>query len=360
MLIVTNCPVKEYLGSGLVIKIFSERLLNEFSIDIYTPENFKGVKFLKNRGRFYQNSWDIFLIVKKAFNQKRYDGVIFFGGESWVAAIYLKIIKSKVKLIHHSNGIEPFYAKQEAKYSTSNKLGYNMIAFFSWFSFITMDGIIVHNYQDKLWIQKRNKLSKPNILSVPIPLSEEFLGREKIKIKSRDKNIGFIGSWIKRKGIVILIEVVEKLLEENPDWSFIIIGQSEEFNKEVFFKKEIVSRITVFPLITEKERIIEILQNIRIMFLPSLNESFGLVFTESMACGCVLVASSTGFAQSLNDEACINSENSLESYYTQIKNLIADEELCQNFSDKGYMVSQTLNKTDIMLEYLEFVKNIIN
>ena len=60
------------------------------------------------------------------------------------------------------------------------------------------------------------------------------------------------------------------------------------------------TRIFVYPRLLVAD-LIDILSQAKILLLPSLYEGFGMATTEAMACGCVVVATPTGFGAEIRD-----------------------------------------------------------
>jgi glycosyltransferase involved in cell wall biosynthesis len=360
LLVIANCEPLEHLGSGYVIKEFLSILESHFVLELRTPKDYKPIKFMKNKAKFYQTSWSMLQQVRKGTQNKKADAVLFFGGEAWLAAQYLGLFRPSIKRLHHSNGIEPVYATGTASFSNTNKTGYKVIGQVSRKSFSNMHGIVLHNIHDSEWLQQHMKIKQDRILYVPIPLPQTMLGLQNPPIQQRSKAIGFCGSWMLRKGSDIVVAVMNKLLVQFPDWELYFIGQPSSFDVKEHFTTNVCQQIKVVPMITTKEGMIDMLQHMRIMFLPSRLESFGLVFTEAMACGCALVAGKTGFNYTIKDEAIIVDCDDAAAYENAINNLMSNETYCADIANKGYQLVQELDWYSIEAKYLSFINSTIN
>ena len=95
---------------------------------------------------------------------------------------------------------------------------------------------------------------------------------------------------------------------------------------------------------TDKGDLRRIYGNWAIAVVPSIYESFGLVAAEAMACGCALVASRTGFAESLADgtEAMLLAGSTSPSLASAVARLIADKPLRDSVARAGWARAQTL------------------
>ena len=95
--------------------------------------------------------------------------------------------------------------------------------------------------------------------------------------------------------------------------------------------------------------------------MPSYSESFGLVVSEAMACGCAVVVSKTGFAASLKsgEEALVVESYGASSYVAAVESLLADESYRQRVARRGYDKVQRLNWTDAGLELERFFLSLV-
>ena len=59
-------------------------------------------------------------------------------------------------------------------------------------------------------------------------------------------------------------------------------------------------RIHVYSYLSV-ENIVDILSKAKVLLFPSLYEGFGMAIAEAMACGCVVVATPTGFGAEIRD-----------------------------------------------------------
>lgn len=298
----------------------------------------------------YKVSLGMAWVVFKRLFRKRYHCVIFYGAECWLSlAVQKKILRTKTPMFYNSNGLETRYL------DTMNKM-FGTISYdqkpIKWYTidprpfyhkaFRWCDGIITNNEMDRKYSIEKKYQPENRIINAEYGLDPSFLN-----VASEFKNtkiLGFCGTWIKRKGVDILASTAEKILLERTDYQLYLIGVGASFDKNAVFKSSVSNRVMVFPVIEDKLELIKIYKEISIFVFPSHYESFGLVIAEAMACGAALVASSTGFSSSLNDdEGLIIDQPTSDTLYQGVMTLIQNEERRFFLAKNGYGRSQRLN-----------------
>ena len=105
------------------------------------------------------------------------------------------------------------------------------------------------------------------------PVKREWKPKGKIKVLT-------CGQLIKRKNIDKVIRVCEKI----PDIELTVIGSGAEFNN--------LREISAKPMFTGQlphDKVLEKMRESDIFVLPSVRETFGMVYLEAMGSGCVTV-----------------------------------------------------------------------
>jgi glycosyltransferase involved in cell wall biosynthesis len=150
-------------------------------------------------------------------------------------------------------------------------------------------GIEYKEMEKKFLLEKYH--SKIITMPMPVDLTKFYIKNE---IKYRRYDIGFIGNLNKIKGILEFVESISQINYQRKLKS-IIIGDGE-------FKEYVANRIHKFPL-TDKVELIEWVNNdkipyylndIKIIVIPSYKEGLPNILLESMACGCIVIASPVG------------------------------------------------------------------
>lgn len=126
---------------------------------------------------------------------------------------------------------------------------------------------------------------------------EGWLQAVKQKYQLPDKFILFVGNVKPHKNLMSLVKAFDKIKEEIPDVSLVIVGKKEGF---------ITGESDLFQLINQHESLansiiftgfvatedLPVVYNLANLFVfPSLYEGFGLPPLEAMACGCPVLVS---------------------------------------------------------------------
>jgi glycosyltransferase involved in cell wall biosynthesis len=152
-------------------------------------------------------------------------------------------------------------------------------------------------------ILKKGGVEKENILYIPngidtsfykkLPLKNSF--RKKYNIKNSEKIILYLGRIHKRKGIDLLINSYEQLLDEKNiiDSRMIITGPNDNHEKELkelVRKKKIEKNVLFTGPLYEQDKIDAYISS-DVFVSPSIDqqESFGNVVLEASACGTTCV-----------------------------------------------------------------------
>ena len=142
------------------------------------------------------------------------------------------------------------------------------------------------------------------------------------------RNFYFVGRFVDRKGLDILVKAFSESLQEiNHDWTLTLIGQGELLPS--LLMKE---RVVVKPFLQPAELVKEI-QYMGVFCLPSRFEAWGVVLHEFAAAGLPLISSDKCGAAELfvehNKNGYIFKSNSVSSLKDKLIKIIlkADEEL---------------------------------
>lgn len=110
-----------------------------------------------------------------------------------------------------------------------------------------------------------------------------------MKKKYPAKNILYVGEFIERKGAFNLIKAFEKLGRN--DVGLILVGEGREGKKYLEYIKQHGIKNVFFEGFIQKEDIVKYYKSADVFVLPSLNEVWGLVVNEAMACGLPILSS---------------------------------------------------------------------
>lgn len=339
ILIVSNCPPLNHLGSGYVINHFVIGLKKlGYEVDFFDNRDYTICRWLNDRALIYRQSIGMLLLVKRILRRQTYDLIEFWGADAGLAMEFCKKNHPHTILVHHTNGPEIRYDPL-MRYT---KKWYHL-DLFSYYkkSFTLADCILTVSEDDKAWLE--NHFPEKLIYSINPGLPPRFLN-QKAK-RPKHKLIGFAGSWIQRKGIDLIRYDITLVLQKHRDWKLRIIGGQK--NKAILweFPEDVRHQIELTPFLTDKARLISEYQEISIAIVPSIAESFGLVMAEAMACRAALVASKVGFANSLEHEkeAIILDKAEPGCLFSAIERLISSPGLMERIAENGWKRVQRLN-----------------
>lgn len=126
-----------------------------------------------------------------------------------------------------------------------------------------------------------------NVYTADVPLFHEaFRKYNSIKQDRFPHNFCFVGRFVKRKGLDILLQAfTESINEIDHDWTLTLIGQGELLPSLVKNKRVIVKDFL------QPQELINEVQNLGVFCLPSRFEAWGVVLHEFAAAGLPLVCS---------------------------------------------------------------------
>jgi glycosyltransferase involved in cell wall biosynthesis len=330
-----------HLGSGKT-RLHWTNGLKELGheVDILQPSDVEWWPRLKIARR-YRLVVGTFLTAIKLINKKQYDLIEFYGDEYWLLLWWLKNIKrSAPLLVAHVDGLELYDKEKErrfwAKPAGIKKWLFRFNESLSAMNFRLADKFVC-GCEDELKYVTKEKLFEPeNAACVSPGIDDEYhqlpFTQEKIK------NIIFFGSWISRKGVRIIPEVLAPILNKHPDFCFEVFGAwSSRESILAEFHAALHPRIKIYNKLPV-ETLIDKLCNSSIFFFPTYSEGFGLATLEAMSCSIAVVTTPTGIGCNLknNVQAKICGFNQVGEMYNAIDSLISDESLRNRIAFNGY------------------------
>lgn len=131
-------------------------------------------------------------------------------------------------------------------------------------------------------------------LGVNVPISVIPNGIEtddyacRTSIEEVKKQILFLSRVHVKKGIELLIDAIDRLHKQFPDWSVVIVGNGEDAYVESLRSKVkrlgLENYIKILPPVYGMAKT-KLYQESSLFCLPSFSENFGMVIAEAMSCG---------------------------------------------------------------------------
>jgi glycosyltransferase involved in cell wall biosynthesis len=354
------------LAIGLLAKGISVRILvygqkedNTFSDDGIFVQQIKNVKF-KGLSWFLTRK-KIERIINELYSEKKIDLV---EAPDWTGIT--SFIKPKsCPLIIRLNGSDTYFCHLE------NRKVKNINKFHEKKALENADGLLsVSQYTaDKTnIIFGLNK--KFTVIPNPIDVNLFQANNETYR---QQQTILYFGSLIRKKGLLELPLIFNKVLENIPDAKLILIGRDVpdiisgnsstwQMMQELFSDKakQNVEYLGSVPYIEIKEKI----QQATVCVFPSFAEAFPVSWLEAMAMKKPIVASNVGWAKEMIDEGkngfLVHPTNH-EVFAQKINDLMKDEVLCFKFVQAARdKVEEYFDISIIASQNIEFYKKIIS
>lgn len=217
---------------------------------------------------------------------------------------------------------------------------------------------------------EKNYLSK----KLNIPITRFFLSPPGINLKPLTKippkpnnfNILFLGNLAYHKKVDLLISAFEKLSPKYKHLSLTIAGQKTlyypQIKKQLSALNPIVrSKISLYLKKYNQETLKRLLDTSHLMVLPSINESFGIVFVEALSRGVPIIGTDIVTVKHLIQQSksgLVFRQNNLNDLIIKIETLLNNKKLYQQFGQNGLKFSQSFNWPDIIDKLNEKIANL--
>lgn len=173
------------------------------------------------------------------------------------------------------------------------------------------------------------------------PISQK-IARQHMGFETNPFIIGYVGRFVKEKGLSDLFDAVIPLLQFNKNIRMVLVGEGPWIAKgqEISQKQNVHESIMWLPWQPSKD-MPYLMNALDVLVLPSQTtsrwkEQFGRVLTEAMAVGTPVVGSSSGEIPHVIDEAgLVFEERNPAKLRYQIEKLYQDPVLRNRLSDQG-------------------------
>lgn len=282
-----NVPLNPNQGSGYVVCGHAKALC-ELGNSVSTHTAYPKITLPKGKGTAFRTRLGMIRAVSLAAHS---DVLLLWGGEAAWIVPRLLANRKRGAVISCSNGLETHYMQQVLGSSTSEMAAADANACFK-----NLDGLMMVSKFDSDFAAEMGYLTPQQRIAIPNPLADVFHNRA---LPTKNPNLVlFVGNWLPIKGTASIIEMLKEVANTHPTIKFRFIGAGTSK-----LRKEIVSDSieTIDPGVSRTE-LIRHYEEASVLIMPSQCESFGMVASEAMACGCAVVATKTGFAYELVHE----------------------------------------------------------
>ena len=205
-------------------------------------------------------------------------------------------------------------------------------------------------------IQNKVKLI-PSGIEKEVLINEEKIKEKAEKFYGNPYQILSVGSLQKRKNFSSLITAVSRI--KNAYLKIAGEGSQKEYLKKLVKKLKIQDRVEFLGQKTKKE-IYELMEENPLFILPSINETFGMVYLEAMAKGSIVICSkNSGMAGFIEDEknGFLTDADKEGIYNTLIKagSVINAEEIMT----RALSTARKMDRIDMAQNYVNLIQNIL-
>lgn len=167
--------------------------------------------------------------------------------------------------------------------------------------------------------------------------SELFVHDANIKYEHRKKNpskkvqLICVTRLIERKGVQVLLQAMAKL-NESVYLTIVGEGNYKATLQALAHRLELDSKVHFYGY-CPREQLVQLYNQSDIFVLPSMAESFGMVFVEAMSCGLPVIGASVGGVPDIiqEDNGVLVEPGSVEDLVVAIQNLATEPELREQF-----------------------------
>lgn len=154
---------------------------------------------------------------------------------------------------------------------------------------ISQQADVVFSYGGKITdIIKSIGVNPKHIIEIPSGVEKDFIGNSIATHNEHYHKFVFLGRAERRKGIIELNEVLQKLISQKLNFKFEFIGPIPDSMKikhdSIIYHGEIRDALKIKSLLSQND----------ILVCPSWSEGFPNVILEAMACGLAIIATNVG------------------------------------------------------------------
>lgn len=348
ILIISNCPLERNQGSGYVICCFADGLrFRGHKVKAFGPNEV--ILFPRlNAGRRLRLFLGYTLkAITEGWNRScSYDIIELWGGLGWCACVILtRWRRGRYRVISRSNGLEPHYrqvCRQRKDGWSPRKLLSKVESFTDSLGFRHADSLTVVSRYDEDFALREGYQQQARLVRIDNPLPSDWLNQT---IQKDEDNyiFGFVGSWLDRKGREQLIRIINLLKAKGSRAKWLVAGVGPN-GKHELLKKTALKPGDIYEYI-DRDNLKQLYGRMTALICLSSYESFGMVCSEAMACGCMLLSTDVGFASGLKDgEEYIKVDRDNTGTITDLLQKIEkNPKTYITLSKKGYKIVQQLN-----------------
>lgn len=339
-----------YTIFDMLLYNFSNNFIQKFRL-IIQRLNFEKIS---SKIEKYKNKSDVILFLsgsvgKKIFKVKENKNILICERASAHILFQKKILEEEYDLFNLQQTKKSLLKYGFAKWKIENE-----ILEYNYADYILSPSKFVSNSFENYNLKK--------IIEIPYAADTSMFYKDNLISREKDKfNILFVGQLSLRKGLYYLIEAMKNFKHPGASLHIIGAGNSEE---TIFFKNNSKSIKNIyFHGIIKNDKLRYFYNKADIMVLPSIEDGFGIVALEALACGCpILVSENTGAKDTVLKYNCgqIFPIRDSKEILNKIENLANNKKLLEYFSTnatKATNIQNWDNYASILNKKIDNIKN---
>jgi glycosyltransferase involved in cell wall biosynthesis len=187
------------------------------------------------------------------------------------------------------------------------------------------------------------------------------------QLTDHDIVIGYVGRLSPLKGLDVLCEAMKLVWQKYPKAHLVLAGHDNGYiSKLEEFKKTLPSgqaeQLKILPDLSDTQKI-NLFHSFDIFTLPSVNESFGIVFLEAWACKKPVIGAGIGAVASIIEDGhngLLAKPNSPSDLSEKIKMLIENPKLAENLALRGFEKAANYDITTVVEKFRQICYQEIN
>ena len=127
----------------------------------------------------------------------------------------------------------------------------------------------------------------------------------------------FAGRLVEKKGVSYLLQAFARLVKEKPSEKLLVVGDGTDKKSLIGLSKNLgLEENVTFQGAVETEELADLFNQTAVAVVPSVQEGFGLVAAEALACGCITLVSDLPAIQDVHDDVFLQFRQAdVESLY---------------------------------------------
>lgn len=171
----------------------------------------------------------------------------------------------------------------------------------------------------------------------------------------------YVGPITQRKGLIYLIKSMPRILSEHKDTILVLVGEGDQERNLKKLSNELgISRKVIFEGFVPEDQLPIYYNACDLFVFPSLQEGFGIVLAEAMACGKTVVASNTtAIPEVVGDAGILVEPRNPDTLAEAVIELLSDEHKRKRLERKAIKrVHENFTWSAVVNKLLKIYKNL--